>query len=124
MATVLIVDDEEGFRHILQIVLRRSGYATMEAGNAREALLVLEGAIPELIILDDMMPGMSGSELCVQLKRDRRTAAVPVLMHSANTRLGDPAYVASLGAEGVLMKPSSPRELVAVVNQFLQPAAL
>jgi two-component system phosphate regulon response regulator PhoB len=124
MATVLIVDDEEGFRHILQIVLRRSGYATMEAGNAREALLVLEGAIPELIILDDMMPGMSGSELCVQLKRDRRTATVPVLMHSANTRLGDPAYVASLGAEGVLMKPSSPRELVAVVNQFLQPAAL
>ncbi len=124
MATVLIVDDEEGFRHILQIVLRRSGYATMEAGNAREALLVLEGAIPELIILDDMMPGMSGSELCVQLKRDRRTATVPVLMHSANTRLGAPAYVASLGAEGVLMKPSSPRELVAVVNQFLQPAAL
>lgn len=124
MATVLIVDDEEGFRHILQIVLRRSGYATIEAGNAREALLVLEGAIPELIILDDMMPGMSGSELCVQLKRDRRTATVPVLMHSANTRLGDPAYVASLGAEGVLMKPSSPRELVAVVNQFLQPAAL
>jgi two-component system phosphate regulon response regulator PhoB len=124
MATVLIVDDEEGFRHILQIVLRRSGYATMEAGNAREALLVLEGAIPELIILDDMMPGMSGSELCVQLKRDRRTATVPVLMYSANTRLGDPAYVASLGAEGVLMKPSSPRELVAVVNQFLQPAAL
>jgi two-component system phosphate regulon response regulator PhoB len=124
MATVLIVDDEEGFRHILQIVLRRSGYATMEAGNAREALLVLEGAIPELIILDDIMPGMSGSELCVQLKRDRRTATVPVLMHSANTRLGDPAYVASLGAEGVLMKPSSPRELVAVVNQFLQPAAL
>lgn len=122
MATVLIVDDEEGFRHILQIVLRRSGYATMEAGNAREALLVLEGAIPELIILDDMMPGMSGSELCVQLKQDTRTSAVPVLMHSANTRLGDPAYVASLGAEGVLMKPSSPRELVAVVNQFLQPA--
>lgn len=122
MATVLIVDDEEGFRHILQIVLRRSGYVTLEAGSAREALLVLEGAMPQLIILDDMMPGMSGSELCVQLKQNQRTASVPVLMHSANTKLGDPAYVATLGAEGVLMKPSSPRELVAVVQQFLQPA--
>jgi len=114
------VDDEEGFRHILEVVLQRSGYTVASARNAAEALSVLERETPSLIILDDMMPGMSGSDLCRQLKADPLRRTIPVLMHSANSKLHNPAYVDSIGADGVLLKPCPPRDVVAAVNQFLQ----
>jgi CheY-like chemotaxis protein len=119
MATVLIVDDEEGFRHILQIVLQRAGYQTLTANDAQAASVIIETQSPNLIVLDDMMPGMSGSELCIQLKADARYRTIPVLMHSANSKLHNPAFVESLGADGVLLKPCPPREIVEAVNQYL-----
>lgn len=120
MTSVLIVDDEEGFRHILQIILQRAGYKTELAKDAFEALAQIERALPDLIILDDMMPGMSGSELCVQLKADERYRSVPIIMHSANSKLHNKAFVESINADGVLLKPCSPRDILAVVSQFAQ----
>jgi two-component system, OmpR family, phosphate regulon response regulator PhoB len=121
--TVLVVDDEEGFRHILQVVLQRAGYAVAQAKNAAEASLMIAESEPALIILDDMMPGMSGSELCTQLKATEHLRHIPVLMHSANPKLHNPSFVESIGADGVLMKPCSPRDIVAAVGQFLQATA-
>lgn len=120
MANILIVDDEDGFRNILQIVLRRGGHETCEAANANMALNVIQGCPPDLILLDDMMPGMSGGELCRLLKADSRYQSLPVIMHSANSRLNDPVYVASIGADGVLLKPCPPHDLLATVNNYLQ----
>ncbi len=120
MANILIVDDEDGFRHILQIVLRRGGYNTCEAANAHIALTVIEDCSPDLILLDDMMPGMSGGELCRMLKADDRYRRLPVIMHSANSKLNDPAYVRSIGADGVLLKPCPPYDVLAVVSSYLQ----
>jgi CheY-like chemotaxis protein len=123
MPVVLVVDDEEGFRHILQIVLQRAGYETRVANNAAEAMQIISQAPPDLVLLDDMMPGMSGSDLCLQLKGDARYAGIPVLMHSANSKLHNPAYVEAIRADGVLLKPCPPRDVVNAVSQFLQAKA-
>jgi two-component system phosphate regulon response regulator PhoB len=116
---VLVVDDESGFRQIMQVILQRAGYCVLQAADAREALAVLSQELPVCVILDDMMPGMSGSELCRLMKSDARLALVPVLMHTANLKWDDPNYVKEIGADGVLIKPCSPREIVDAVSRFV-----
>lgn len=122
MATILIVDDEEGFRHILQLVLQRAGYQVMLAGDAFEAQAIIQQRSPDLIILDDMMPGMSGSDLCLQMKSDPLLQRIPIIMHSANPKLHNRAYVESIGANGVLLKPTNPRDVTAAVAAMLASA--
>lgn len=119
MLTVLVIDDEDGFRQIMQIILQRGGYRVLQAASAREALAILNQELPDCIILDDMMPGMSGSELCRMMKSDARLAPVPVLMHTANLKWTDPNYFQDIGADGVLIKPCSPREIVDAVSRFV-----
>lgn len=118
MATILIVDDEEGFRHILQIILQRGGYTTITANDAQQAQTLIEQQPPDVLILDDMMPGMTGSELCVSLKADSRYRHIPVIMHSANSKFHDKSYIATIGADDVLLKPCSPRDIVNVISRF------
>jgi DNA-binding response OmpR family regulator len=123
MHPILIVDDEEGFRHILQLVLQRAGYVTLTACNASEAQAMLDNQPVHLIILDDMMPGLSGSEWCTALKADERTRHIPVLMHSAHARLHQPGFVEQIGADGVLLKPCPPREIVSRVQAYFPSVA-
>lgn len=118
MVKVLVVDDENGFRQVMQIILQRAGYRVLQAAHAPEALAILKQELPDCVILDDMMPGMSGSELCRLMKSDARLALVPVLMHTANLKWDDPHYVKESGADGVLIKPCSPREIIDVVARF------
>lgn len=117
---VLVVDDEEGFRHILHVVLQRAGYDVVQARDAYEAQKLIQQQFPNLVILDDMMPGMSGSELCVNMKADPALRHIPIVMHSANAKLHNKAFVESLGADGVLLKPCSPRDVISAVAQYLQ----
>lgn len=119
MVTVFIVDDEPGFRHILSVILRRAGYQVIEAGDALETLRLLENQTPDLIILDDMMPGMSGSDLCSKLKRDTHYNRIPVLMHTANARFNNPLAVKNIGADGVLLKPCAPTQILTEIDRFL-----
>lgn len=123
MPTVMVVDDEEGFRHIMKVILQRAGYQTQMAGNALEAQRLMDVGLPDLLILDDMMPGMSGSDLCRHMKRDARLMTVPVIMHSANSKLHNADYVQSIGADGVLLKPCTPREILDTITQFLHAQA-
>jgi DNA-binding response OmpR family regulator len=118
MNCVLIVDDEPGFREVLEIVLGRAGFRTLTASNAAEAQALLAHNAVHLIILDDMMPGMTGTELCLQIKADARTHDIPILMHSAHERLHQPGYAERIGADGILHKPCPPREIVARVQTF------
>jgi CheY-like chemotaxis protein len=122
MGNILVVDDEEGFRHILKVVLQRAGHAVSTAPSAEHAFEVIQGQSFDLLILDDMMPGMTGSDLCIQLKADPRYAAIPVLMHTANMRLRNPTIVQSIGADAVLLKPSTPREVVEMVSRLVNQA--
>ncbi|MDZ4766360.1 MAG: response regulator [Chloroflexota bacterium] len=119
MRTILIVDDEEGFLHILQVVLQRAGFSTVTANNAHDAQKIVNHQPPDLIILDDMMPGMSGSELCIQLKNDPLYRQIPIIMHSAGLKIHDKSHVQRIGADGVLPKPSQPRDIVEAVKRFL-----
>lgn len=119
MRTILIVDDEEGFLHILQVVLQRAGFSTLTASNAIDAQNIVKGKTPDLIILDDMMPGMSGSDLCVQLKSDPTYHQIPIIMHSAGLKIHDKSHVQRIGADAVLSKPSQPRDIVETVKRFL-----
>jgi DNA-binding response OmpR family regulator len=119
MQTILIVDDEEGFLHILQVVLQRAGFATLTASNALDAEKIIKRQAPDLIILDDMMPGMSGSDLCLQLKNDPIYRQIPIIMHSAGLKIHDKSHVQRIGADAVLPKPSQPRDIVEAVKRFL-----
>jgi CheY-like chemotaxis protein len=85
----LIVDDDAGSRLILREVLRANGHGIMEAENAEQALRSVRAQPPDVILLDAMMPGMDGFTLCGQLKRDRATAHIPVLMVTSRTDRAD-----------------------------------
>ena len=124
MTNILIVDDEEGTRHILQIVLQRAGFAVRTAANAQEAQELVDGGhLLDLIILDDMMPGMSGSDWCRAMKANEHTRHIPILMYSANVRIQQPGYIEQIGADGVLFKPRPLNEIVERVQSFLLSAA-
>jgi CheY-like chemotaxis protein len=120
MVTVLVVDDEPGFRQILSVILQRAGYQIHQASDAMSALKVIEAEPPELIILDDMMPGMDGGDLCLKLKHDLRYKHIPIIIHTANPKFKDPALGERIGANAVLLKPSLPRDIVAAVELSLQ----
>jgi DNA-binding response OmpR family regulator len=120
MVTVFVVDDEPGFRHILSVVLQRAGYHVVQANDAHETLHLMESQTPNLIILDDMMPGMSGSDLCLKLKADARYSHIPIVMHTANARFNNPMTVKNIGADGVMLKPCTPADILAEITRFLQ----
>src|SRR5436305_11989563 len=87
MASVLVVDDEDGIRELVRINLELDGHALTTASGGFEALDYLEGATPDVVVLDVMMPGMDGWEVLSRIKGDRSTdvASVPVLMLTART---------------------------------------
>jgi two-component system phosphate regulon response regulator PhoB len=119
MRTILIVDDEQGFLHILQVVLQRAGFTTITATSAHDALRLIAQRSVDLIILDDMMPEMSGSDLCMQLKADPIYQHIPIVMHSAGLKIHDKTHIQRIGADGILPKPSQPRDIVEMVKRFV-----
>lgn len=119
MHTVLIVDDEAGFQTLLELVLQRAGYKTLVAGDGIEGLELARSHQPHLIILDEDMPRMRGSELCRHLKNDSATRYIPTIMHSASLKLCAPSYRDSIGADAFLPKPSLPREILDQVRGLL-----
>lgn len=119
MATILIVDDEPGFRKILNIIIQRAGYTPLLAADADEAEALVYTRQPDLLILDDNMPNRSGADLCRALKANPATSHIKVLIYTANHRFDDPAFVAEVGADAVVRKPAMPGDLVAVVRECL-----
>lgn len=120
MVSVLVVDDEEGFLQIIQVVLKRAGYKTLLATDGAEGLNMVYSQRPDIVILDDMMPGMTGGEVCTRLKSDPTISTTIVLMHSAGAKVRNPAYIKQIGADGVLYKPSLPTEIVETVGSYLE----
>lgn len=119
MYTVLIVDDEIGFQCLLELVLQRAGYRTLVASDGAEALELIRQHHPHLIITDDDMPRMQGSELCRQLKGDPALRHIPAIIHSASLKMQRPAYRESSRADAFLSKPSLPREILERVRGLI-----
>lgn len=118
--TILIVDDEIAQREILDYNLRAEGYTTVQAENGEAALLAVEEHQPDMIILDWMMPLLSGIEVCRQLKARAETRDIPVIMLSARGEEDDKIRGLDTGADDYIAKPYSIRELVARVNTQLR----
>jgi CheY-like chemotaxis protein len=123
MAHILIVDDERGFRQIVHIIFKRAGYTTSLAANTAEARQQMQHHTPDAIILDDTMPGQSGGEFCRELKANPLTASIPVIMYSAGARAERDEFIAAIGADAAVKKPSMPQELLDAVKTCLDARA-
>jgi two-component system phosphate regulon response regulator PhoB len=113
---VLIVEDELDIAELVAYNLAREGYRSRIALSAEEALTALQERTPELIVLDLMLPGSSGLELCRRLKRDPERREIPIVMLTARTQDSDIIAGLEAGADDYLTKPFSPRVLVARIR--------
>lgn len=119
-ATILVVEDEPAIQELVSYNLETAGYRALRAENAEQALEIVRDALPDLVVLDWMLPGMSGIELARRLRADRRTQAVPLIMLTARVDEKDKLTGLEIGADDYLTKPFSPRELNARVKAVLR----
>jgi two-component system phosphate regulon response regulator PhoB len=118
---ILIVDDEEDLLNLVEINLRREGFTTQRAANGRAAIDLLERVTPQLVVLDLMLPDMTGTEVCRRLRANPRTADVPVIMLSAKGEEIDRVVGFEVGADDYVVKANlSMRELVLRVRALLR----
>src|SRR4051812_17149148 len=120
MSTILVVDDEPIVRDVVVRYLRRDGFATLEAGTGEEALTVLERELPSLVVLDVMLPGTDGLELCRHI---RASSDLPIVLLTARGDEADRIVGLELGADDYVTKPFSPRELAIRVRNLLRRTA-
>ena len=120
---ILIVEDEKTIRDLIAFGLRRAGYEVGEAEDCREARARLVDARPDLMLIDWMLPDMSGLELTRALKRAKDTAEIPVIMLTAKAAESDKVGGLEGGADDYITKPFSPRELLARIQAVLRRAA-
>jgi len=119
--TILIVDDEDDFRHLLEINFEREGFRTVSAATAGRALELSREERPSLVVLDLMLPDMSGTEVCRQMRKDKRTQDIPVIMLTARSDEIDRVVGFEVGADDYVVKSSfSIRELVLRVRAVLR----
>ena len=119
MSTVLVVDDEPTIREIVVKYLERDGFQTLEAADGNRARQILESQAPDLVVLDVMLPGTDGLELCRWI---RSGSHLPVIMLTARGEESDRIVGLELGADDYVTKPFSPRELTARVRTVLRRA--
>ena len=117
MTRLLVVEDEESFQDALSHMLRREGFEVAVAGTGPEALTVFDRHGADLVLLDVMLPGLSGTEVCRQL---RQKSSVPVIMLTARDSEVDKVVGLELGADDYVTKPFSSRELVARIKAVLR----
>lgn len=118
--TILVVEDEPAIRELIGFACESSGYAVLRAGSVKEASDLLSQNRVHLILLDWMLPDLSGLQWLDKLKRDERYAAVPVIMLTARGTESDKVAGLDAGADDYVVKPFSPRELIARMRAVLR----
>ena len=119
--TVLVVDDDPLTQRVLQPYLERAGYRMISANNGRAAIKLARHELPQLILLDVMMPDMDGWAVLKQIQNTEATKAIPVIMLSGNTDLMAKEESVRSGATQLLVKPISPDQLLAVIRRLIPP---
>jgi two-component system phosphate regulon response regulator PhoB len=119
-ATVLIIEDEPDVLDLVVFNLKKAGFATAAARDGVTGLAKARDLLPALVVLDLMLPGMEGTEVCKRLKADPKTAPMPVLMLTAKAEEVDRIVGLELGADDYVTKPFSPRELVLRVKKLIE----
>ena len=117
--TILIVDDETSFLDILQIILQRAGYKTIVTTNGKEGLKLVYEHQPSLVVLDDMLPGISGGDICMTIKNDPSVSHIPVILYSAGPRVREREFIRQIGANASMSKPFKPKDVVQLVANCL-----
>lgn len=117
---ILIVDDEEHICELIKFNLQNNGYKTLVANNGVDALKIAKDQIPDLILLDLMLPYMDGYDVCKEIRRDITTLSIPIIMITAKGEEFDKVLGLELGADDYLTKPFSIRELLARVKAVLR----
>jgi two-component system phosphate regulon response regulator PhoB len=119
-ATVLVVEDEPAIQELIAYNLKQAGHQPLRANSAEEALRLVQDALPDLVLLDWMLPGLSGIELARRLRADKRTKSVPIIMLTAKVEEQDKLAGLDTGCDDYITKPFSPRELNARVKAVLR----
>ena len=119
-ANILIVEDEPAIRQMLGFTLAGDGYNFLEAGDVEEAHNAMSTMMPDLILLDWMLPGISGVDFARRLKRDPKTSAIPIIMLTARGSENDKVKGLDTGADDFITKPFSTRELLARVRAVIR----
>jgi two-component system phosphate regulon response regulator PhoB len=120
---ILIVEDEAAIREMLRFALARAGYETLEAGDVEQARSQVLEQLPDLILLDWMLPNLSGIEYARQLKKAEYTREVPIIILTARGEEEDKVRGLEVGADDYVTKPFSPRELLARIKAVLRRSA-
>lgn len=118
--TILVVEDEPAIQELIGINLKHGGFEVVRAGSAEEGLSVIRSALPDLLILDWMLPGQSGISLAKKLRSDERTRELPIILLTARVHEEDKILGLEAGADDYVTKPFSPKELVARVRAVLR----
>jgi two-component system, OmpR family, phosphate regulon response regulator PhoB len=119
---ILVVEDERPIREMIAFGLRRAGFEVREAADARSGRAEVANKLPDLLLVDWMLPDTSGLEFTRALKRDKETRELPVIMLTARAEEGDKVAGLEGGADDYITKPFSPRELLARINAVLRRA--
>lgn len=119
-AKILIVEDDEDVKDLLEMTLRHAGYQTLAAKTGAAALRLAASERPDLILLDIMLPEMSGIEVCRKLRGGDGGGGVPIIVVSAKTEEVDKILALEIGADDYVTKPFSPRELVLRIDKLLR----
>lgn len=120
MEKILIVDDEEHIVELIKYNLESNGFTTITANNGIEALKKAKNETPSLVLLDVMLPGLNGNDVCKEIRRDSNISTMPVIMITAKGEELDRIIGLELGADDYIIKPFSVRELVARVKAVLR----
>ncbi|HEY5526073.1 MAG TPA: response regulator [Candidatus Anoxymicrobiaceae bacterium] len=117
--TILIVDDNADIVTTYRVVLDRMGYSVVVARNGIECLDMIDEVKPDLVILDVLLPGLSGSEVCRSIKETAKTTAIPVIAITASVSGDTRKRMSEVGADDFLLKPIDVSDLNRVIKQFL-----
>jgi two-component system phosphate regulon response regulator PhoB len=120
MSKILIVEDEADIAELIALHLEREGHASVSVSNGLQALPAAIQHLPDLIVLDLMLPGIDGVQIFKRLRADTRTAGIPVIILTAKSQMTDRIAGLELGADDYLTKPFSPRELVLRISAILR----
>jgi len=117
---IVVIEDEEDIRELIRYNLDKEGYRVLVANSGEEGLELVVNSMPDLIVLDLMLPGIDGLEVCRQLKKEPKTKDIPIVMVTARGEEPDVVSGLELGAEDYVSKPFSPKVLVARVRTVLR----
>ena len=119
-ANILIVEDEESILELIAINLHQAGFNPIRALNAEYAENIIREALPDLIILDWMLPGMNGADFAKRVRSNSNTKSVPIIMLTAKSEEDDKLKGLDIGADDYMTKPFSPKELIARIKAVLR----